>query len=220
MRLDHSDAFRPLKLLLRAICLRRSSSLLNLRPAKVEIVRIPLSPQEREVYKGLQKQCGEEFEKITCQRSQLKKYTVLFSTITKLRRLCSHGMHESLLCKEPVQPKKRKRGKSPASSTADVACEYCGGDEELLSLLDGMDTCPECSRPLEDLNHLKPPTSNDGSLSPMHMGSRSPVSAALAQPPSPFAPNAPAHQHISSTPSSKLSAVVENIEMHQLESKR
>lgn len=54
-------------------------------------------------------------------RSQLKRYTVLFSTIMKLRSLCSHRIHSNLLSDDPLKAmtKKRKRGKSPVSRTSD-----------------------------------------------------------------------------------------------------
>lgn len=95
LRSGNPNAFRNLKLLLRAVCLRRSSQLLELEPVKTETVHVKLNIKERECYKAIQLHCQQDFEKITSQPSQLKRYTVLFSTIRQLQRLCSNGQYQA-----------------------------------------------------------------------------------------------------------------------------
>lgn len=219
------DAFQNLKFLLRAICLRRNSSLLDLDPAHCEVVSVSLNDQERNAYKRIQMECREEFDRITSQKSMLKRYTVLFTTMLKLRRLCSHGPVAHLLVGQAPSLSKRK-GKPTklASPNSEGTCEFCSGDEDLSSLLQDLEVCPQCSRP------LKPPNNKLGvkatiaqspislTLSPMYLGPGSPSSAAQSsRSPSPLTPKDPCALPAQS---SKITAVADNIQQYAGGSKR
>lgn len=214
MRSGNPNAFRNLKLLLRAICLRRHSKLLDLEPVKFETIPVTLNIEERECYKAIQVHCQREFEKITSQQSQLKRYTVLFSTIRQLQRLCSNGQYQAPSATVAQGNKGTTKGKKGVRTSVDIECDCCG-DEDAASLLDGLSVCPECSRPLA--NAKKP--NNDNSPTRTHLSPGSLIAAAPSRSPSPSSGNSPSSPSFRAT-SSKLHAVADNIERHKDEGKR
>lgn len=214
MRSGSPNAFRNLKLLLRAICLRRNSKLLDLEPVKSETVPVTLNIEERESYKAIQVHCQREFERITSQKSQLKRYTVLFSTIRQLQRLCSNGQYQSPSASVAQGKKGTNKGKKGIRMSIDIECDCCG-DEDAVSLLDGLSVCPECSRPLA--NEIRPIV--DNSSTPTHLSPGSLITATPSRSPSPLSSNSTASPSFRAT-SSKLNAVADNIERHKDEGKR
>lgn len=133
MRTGNPNAFQNLKLLPRAICLRRDSQLLDLEPVKFETVPVTLNAEERERYKAIQKQCQWEFDKITSQQSQLKRYTVLFSTIRQLQRLCSNGQQVALSLAVPQIKKGTTKSKKGVEMSGDIECDCCGDEDAKLA---------------------------------------------------------------------------------------
>lgn len=214
MRSGSPNAFRNLKLLLRAICLRRNSKLLDLEPVKSETIPVTLDVEERECYKAIQVHCQKEFEKITSQQSQLKRYTVLFSTIRQLQRLCSNGQYQAPLATAAQGKKGISKSKKRATTNLDIECDCCG-DEDAASLLEGLSVCPECSRPLA--NETKPVVEN--SSTPTHLSPGPLITATPSKSPSPLSGNSPLSLSFLAT-SSKLNAVADNIEQHKVEAKR
>lgn len=212
LRSGNPSAFRNLKLLLRAICLRRNSQLLALEPVEFEIVPVTLNIEEREYYKAIQVRCQEEFEKITSQQSQLKRYAVLFSTIRQLQRLCSNGQYQAPSAIVAKRKKGTSKDKKGAKTSVDVECDSCG-DEDAASLLDGLSVCPECSRPLA--NRMKPIVDNIVST---HLTPGS-LTTIPSRSPSPLSENSPLGSSFEAT-SSKLNAVADNIEKYKDEGKR
>lgn len=209
MRSGNPNAFRNLKLLLRAICLRRHSKLLDLEPVKFETIPVTLNIEERECYKAIQVHCQQEFEKITSQQSQLKRYTVLFSTIRQLQRLCSNGQYQAPSATVAQGNKSITKGKKGSRMIVDIECDCCG-DEDAVGLLDGLSVCPECSRPL--MNGMRPIV--DNSPTRTHLSPGSLIASDPSRYPSPLSGN------FLSSPSSKLNAVADNIERHKDEGKR
>lgn len=224
LRSESPDAFQNLKLLLRAICLRRNSSLLNLEPATYETVPVSLTTEEHDIYKKIQSTCREEFDRITSQKSTLKRYSVLFTTILKLRRLCSHGPVAQLLEGQISPLKTKKKFKKDVSTDFESTCQYCSGDEDLSSLLQGLEICPECSRPLNLQGNLEPmaldsPSASDISPSPMYLGPESRSTTTLSsRSPSPLTPRFPSTTQFGQ--SSKIAAIADNIQQHAGDGKR
>lgn len=212
LRSGEPNAFRNLKLLLRAICLRRDSKLLDLEPIKVETIPVALNTEEREWYKAIQIHCQREFEKITSQRSQLKRYTVLFSTIRQLQRLCSNGQYQAPSVTVSQNKKGTSKGKKGAS--VDIECDSCG-DEDAASLLDGFSVCPECSRPLVTGKKLIAASSS----TPTHLSPGSLLNTTPSRSPSPLSGDSPSSASFQAT-SSKLNTVADNIEQHKDDGKR
>lgn len=214
LRSGHTSAFRNLKLLLRAICLRRNSKLLDLEPVRVETVPVALNTEERECYKAIQINCQQEFEKITSQKSQLKRYTVLFSTIRQLQRLCSNGQYQAPSALVAQGKKGSTKGKGGFRTSIDIECDCCG-DEEAASLLDGLSVCPECSRPLVTGKKLIADTSS----TPTHLSPGSLLNTTPSRSPSPLSGNSPSSASFQAT-SSKLNTVADNIEQHKDDGER
>ncbi|RYP69277.1 hypothetical protein DL770_008287 [Monosporascus sp. CRB-9-2] len=180
LRLNSHDSFRNLQLLLRSICLRRNAGYLHLPPAETEEVTISLTSEETAVYDGILADCQAEFDKIVSGKSEIRKYNVLFITIMKLRRLCNHGTLQAATATYPTPSRKARRSKKQQMSPdAELFCDFCSReDEDSATLLDRLETCPECSRCLE---------SQEASLPQPLMNRPSPAS-----PPSSLAPSAPA----------------------------
>lgn len=203
-----------LKLLLRAICLRRDSQLLDFDPVKFETVPVTLNFEERACYKAIQVHCQQEFDKITSQQSQLKRYTVLFSTIRQLQRLCSNGQQQAPTLAVPQVKKGTAKARKGVGMSANIECDCCG-DEDAASLLDGLSVCPECSRPLS--NGTSPIGHN--SPTPSHLVLASAITANPSRSPSPLSGSSPSSGFPPVT-SSKLNAVADNIEQHRHDGKR
>lgn len=212
LRSGGPNAFRNLKLLLRATCLRRSSKLLDLEAVKVETVPVALNTEEREWYKAIQVRCQQEFEKITSQQSQLKRYTVLFSTIRQLQRLCSNGQYQAPSAIFAQSKKGTSKGKKGARTSVDIECDSCG-DEDAASLLDGLSACPECSRPLA--NRMNPVVDNIVST---HLTPGS-LTTTPSRSPSPLCGNSPLSSSFEAN-SSKLKTVTDNVEQYKDEGKK
>lgn len=217
IRAGNSDAFKNLKLLLRAVCLRRNSQPLNLEPVRFETISVALDAEERKHYKAIQTLCQTEFENITSQKSQLKRYSVLFTTIVHLRRLCSNGQ-------PPVQTppaagllgnKRAAKGKKKAASD-DNRCEVCG-DEDSAGLLDGCDVCPECSRPLASSTNSNSALSKSSTAT--HLTPGTPLTVSQSRSPSPLSTaSSPSLPYLAM--SSKLNAVAINTAQHKNDGKR
>jgi len=212
LQVDRADRFRNLKLLLRVICLRRNVGLLDLSPAETENVSISLSQLEKEIYENTLKNCQAEFDRLVSTNSEIKKYNVLFTTIMKLRRICNHGTFPT---SSPGGSTPSGQGKGSARSSSnnpEALCEFCGTeDEDAAALLDGLEVCPECSRPLHIRRKSRPPTTSSESLSPLP---RENQNGSL-----PFDSPQPAND-CGQGYSTKLTAVTANIRDHLHESKR
>lgn len=189
LRKDPHKGFRNLRILLRTICLRRGETYLDLPPYETTEVKISLTPKEMGLYQGILADCQKQFEDVVSKKSKANNYTILFTTIVKLRRLCNHGSFH-------------------VSTRDEALCEYCCGDsKETTTFLDGLETCPECSRALKSSNRktLAPSMIQESSLSPA---------------PSLFATGSPGRVSSPVTPgpgdglfgnSTKLSTVIQNI---------
>lgn len=214
MRAGNPNAFRNLKLLLHSICLRRNSQLLDLEPVKLETVTVALSIEERECYQTIQLHCQREFDKITSQQSQLKRYTVLFSTIRQLQRLCSNGQQQAPSATAAPGRKGTPKGKKGTKTSFEMECDCCG-NEDAVSLLDGLSVCPECSRPLvTERNPFIVESPTPTHLSPGFAPTKTP-----SRSPSPLSGESPPSASFRAS-SSKLNAVADNIEQHKNEGKR
>jgi SNF2 family DNA or RNA helicase len=214
LRSGNPNAFRNLKLLLSTICLRRSSQLLNLQPVKVETVPVTLNVEERKCYKAIQVNCQGEFERITSQQSQLKRYTVLFCTIRQLQRLCSNGQYLAPSFALAEGKKGTSKGKNGARTRVDIECDLCS-DQDAAGLLDGLSMCPECSKPLANEKRL----SNDTFSMATHLSPGCFLNSIPSPSPSPLSGHYPSSTYFQTT-SSKLNAVADNIEQYKDGSKR
>ncbi|RYP51600.1 hypothetical protein DL768_003107 [Monosporascus sp. mg162] len=216
LRLNSHDSFRNLQLLLRSICLRRNAGYLHLPPAETEEITISLTAEETAVYDGILADCQAEFDKIVSGKSEIRKYNVLFITIMKLRRLCNHGTLQPATPTYHTSSRKARRSKKQQMSTdAELFCDFCSREDgDSATLLDSLETCPECSRCLE---------SQEASVSHPLMNRPSPASPPSSLPPAASASRGSTPQYLSlMSPdsasglqagySSKLVTVADNIQ--------
>ncbi|KAI1357569.1 SNF2 family N-terminal domain-containing protein [Xylaria arbuscula] len=138
---DSTDQFRNLRMLMYAICFRRTADLLSLPLHLTEEVAITLSSREDEMYRKILAQSQKEYEKISTMKSSKKKYTVLFATTMQLRRLCNHGTFQ--------QSSNTGTDSLKLDAQSKPVCEYCFADNADLGFAsDTLIVCPECLRTL------------------------------------------------------------------------
>ncbi|KAI8711490.1 hypothetical protein NCS52_01412700 [Fusarium sp. LHS14.1] len=189
LREDPHNGFRNLRILLRTVCLRRGEACLQLPPYETTEVKITFTPQEMVLYRGILADCQKQFDEVVSKKSKANNYTILFTTTMKLRRLCNHGSFQ-------------------VSIRDEALCEFCCGDsKEMAAFLDGLETCPECSRALKSRNRnaLAPPMRQESSLSP------APSLSATGSPSRVSSPATPGPGDGLFGHSTKLSSVIENI---------
>lgn len=190
---DSPDQFRNLRMLLHAICFRRTAELLSLPSHLTEEVAITLSSREDEMYKEILAQSQKEYENIANMKSSKKKHTVLFTVTMQLRRLCNHGTFQQLPNTDPNLLKPDAQSKP--------LCEYCYVDNADLGFAsDTLTVCPECSRAL---GHELGAASTHGVQSPSLL---------------PFTPCSPSAGLMGC--SAKLNAVVDNIQRTPVSAKK
>ncbi|KAL2672282.1 hypothetical protein Neosp_012984 [[Neocosmospora] mangrovei] len=189
LREDPHTGFRNLTILLRTVCLRRGEAYLHLPPYETAEVKIAFTPKEMELYRGILADCQQQFDDVVSKKSKASNYTILFTTTMKLRRLCNHGSIH-------------------ISSRDEALCEFCFGDsKETSTFLDGLETCPECSRALKTSNRkaLAPSMRQESSLSP------APSLSAMGSPSRVSSPATPGPGDCLFGNSTKLSTVIQNI---------
>ncbi|KAI1501128.1 SNF2 family N-terminal domain-containing protein [Biscogniauxia marginata] len=218
LRTESPDPYRNLRLLLRIICFRRTSELLSLPPHVIEEVPIPLTDGEVRLYEDILAKCKREFEEVTNMRSSRKKHCILFATIMSLRRLCNHGIFQqdnaALEVRTPDRgAKKSNRQKQEAEE--EIWCAYCYGDNaDTIITLGALEVCPECSRTLEH-----GATRESKSISPMPSATSDGdfMSSGWRANDLPLSILSPLRRDTGF--SSKLNAVVNNIEISPVSSK-
>jgi SWI/SNF-related matrix-associated actin-dependent regulator of chromatin subfamily A3 len=173
-------------------------------------------PEEKELYKDLLDNCRREIDKIVGGRSELKKYSVLFTSIMRMRRICNHGaflaVREQLLGSVTAEL---------PDAEESLFCELCkGSNKDDLALLSGSDFCPDCNRSLSTPSVPSAPSLGT-------TASRSPPATLSDTDGGPEALHSavPFGRPIGRTPrflgiSSKLLAVVDNVEKWKNKSKR
>lgn len=114
----------------------------------MEQTTVTLSSEEQSLYNSILKKCARDMDEVISSQVKIKRYSVLFTAITKLRRVCNHGAF-------PV-------GNKDAISTlvavpdadAEQDCEICGGaSEDNLELVSMGDLCPRCGRSISEIPH-------------------------------------------------------------------
>ncbi|KAK0744746.1 SNF2 family N-terminal domain-containing protein [Apiosordaria backusii] len=194
--------------LLSAICLRRSDKLLNLPDPILDQVSILLQTNERDAYNNVLKQCERDIDTQVSSQAKIKKFSILFASIMKLRRLCNHGTH-------PVVSNKLLGADIAGGGYVDEGCSLCDGNgEDKLDLGEG-EICPQCGRD-PSLSSFTRPRSPSRSKSPS-MSEKADIAAS------------PAYTTCSSSPyysqnteqqtSSKLCAVIDRLKQTEFGSK-
>ncbi|RSL93099.1 hypothetical protein CEP52_013448 [Fusarium oligoseptatum] len=141
---DTLERARPLQILLRGVCLRRTQKYLNLPEAHSEHVKLSLSPDEQALYDEVLRNTRREIDELVSTRAKTKRCALLFTMVMKLRRICNHGTFQVKV--QSLQPPGIL-----ANTGIESLCDYCNGvEEESMAKLNGDSVCPECHRSLSE----------------------------------------------------------------------
>ncbi|RYP59359.1 hypothetical protein DL769_008578 [Monosporascus sp. CRB-8-3] len=193
---DKHDRAANLRALMRSVCLRRGDSYLKLDAPQYKEVTVELQPDERKLYNDVLQRCLRDIDNAISTDASIKKYSILFTAILKLRRLCNHGtffllVQTSSLALEPLGPE-------------EADCDLCSGDDQdQIGLLNNFDFCTECGRSL-----VEPPQG------PKKRSGRGTYNSASLQVVADYPPDL---QYGRST---KLALIVNNLEKAHMGSKR
>ncbi|KAF5004201.1 hypothetical protein FDECE_9283 [Fusarium decemcellulare] len=140
------DYAKPLRAYLRAYCLRRTETHLELPESSEEVVLLNLSSEEHNLYEGILEQSRREIDVVVSTVNNMKKYSILFTAFLRMRMLCNLGTLPSNQTSAYLCPQKDS-----------ARCERCSEiSEDNAMLLESFSFCPDCSRPLQ----LSSPSSN------------------------------------------------------------
>jgi SWI/SNF-related matrix-associated actin-dependent regulator of chromatin subfamily A3 len=177
--------------LLGSLCLRRNKKYLNLAEPLTEDISVELSAEERQLYNDILTDCGDKLDDIISGKGRIKKYSVLFTAMLQLRRLCNQGSFSSGSTPSLLPYNAPQLG-------LEATCELCSdADGDNVALIDEANVCPECFRPLKS-----PPRNSRYSI------------PSGSNPPGPSALRGSFALSPKSGVSTKLSAVVENVVKH------
>ncbi|KAK4038402.1 SNF2 family N-terminal domain-containing protein [Parachaetomium inaequale] len=138
---DPRSGASRLRALLRTICLRRDERLLELPEPRFEKVEVRLDGGEKALYGEITSQCKRDIDDAVSSRAKIKKYSILFTAMTRARRMCNHGTFAAT----PIT-NHTTTAASPGSE-AEQGCDFCNGaDKDRLELVMQCDLCSECGR--------------------------------------------------------------------------
>ncbi|EXL54499.1 hypothetical protein FOCG_05365 [Fusarium oxysporum f. sp. radicis-lycopersici 26381] len=201
-----NDESRNLKIMLKFCCLRRTQAKLGLPASTIKRIDVTPTETEKSMFTSILDQCREDFDKMAGKEGSSKKSNILFSAIMKLRRVCNHGAIPISACSSKrtnqlIVPK--TKGKASISPSAEPACEFCDERTGNFDLLGGLDSCPICGRLQFEMK--------DESLSLAPSPSPTPSMMDLDTPDPPTREFSPQSSNYVKQPSSKMSAVINNI---------
>ncbi|KAF4468540.1 DNA repair rad5 [Fusarium albosuccineum] len=159
---DTFERAKPLQMLLRGMCLRRTEKYLNLPWADYKHIRLSLDHDERAVYADVLRKYRRKLDELVSTQAKTNRCTVLFAMMTELRRICNHGTLQV-----PIPGLQSPRTLTKAGT--DSLCDYCNEAEESMAKLNGDSVCPECHRSLSE-SDASTTSTWDGSPLILHSG--------------------------------------------------
>ena len=139
------DPAKILKAYLQRFCLRRGYGCLKLPSSNMVDVELELSEREKADYQRVVWQAKQKMDDIASKK-QNARFSILFTMIVKLRRLCNIGMVETESC-----------GTLNVFNTnnLEIGCDFCQAtDEDTRLLLSSYTFCPQCSFTLQPSSPL------------------------------------------------------------------
>lgn len=91
IRCGDEKGIKRLRLLVSAICLRRTKDCLGLPPRKNEIQPVLFNSEEKALYETCQKSTVESIELVFKEDGKLKSFATIIQLILRLRQVCNHG---------------------------------------------------------------------------------------------------------------------------------
>ncbi|KAF4989707.1 hypothetical protein FDECE_14622 [Fusarium decemcellulare] len=141
---DTLERAKPLQMLLRGMCLRRTGKYLNLPEAYCKHIRLSLDHDEQALYTEVLRRFRREIDDVVSTQAKTRKCTLLFTMMMELRRICNHGT-----LRVPIPG--LQSPKTLTNTGIDSLCDYCDEAEEgSMARLNGDSVCPECHRSLSE----------------------------------------------------------------------
>ena len=129
IRCGDEKGMKRLRLLVSAICLRRTKDCLGLPPRKNEIQSVVFNSEEKQLYETCKQSTVEFIEHVFKEDGKLKSFAMVIQLILRLRQICNHGK-EMLSAKtlknidDFVSSQGSRGGMLPVVETA--LCGICG----------------------------------------------------------------------------------------------
>ena len=145
---------KRLRQLVSAVCLRRTKACLGLPPRKNEIQDVHLNDEEVVLYESCKQSTIEFIDFVFEEDEKLKSSATAIQLILRLRQVCDHGKQMlSVTTLENIEAYKTSHGpRELASSSAEApVCGVCGCEvRDYKSLLRCMHpACPRCSQEMD-----------------------------------------------------------------------
>lgn len=140
IRCGDEKGMKRLRLLVSAICLRRTKDCLGLPPRKNEIQPVVFNSEEKHLYESCKQSTVEFIELVFKEDGKLKSFATVIQLILRLRQICNHG-------KEMLSAKTLKKIDDYMSSQ---------GSRESISPLVEIALCGMCGRKVHDMDSLLP----------------------------------------------------------------
>ena len=122
-----------LRLLLRMICLRRTRVLLDIPNSKDQTIVLSFLPEERNLYSQIIDDTARKIDDCISSRSITKAYGGIFEVILRLRLLCNNGTLQSPIMKPEIETCCTEDG---VVERAILACSICSCE---INVSDGQD---------------------------------------------------------------------------------
>lgn len=97
IRDKQASSIARLQLLLKSICLRRTTDCLQLPELEEVVHKVQLSSEELLLYQAIQDRARTEISRFVCTSGTPNTESILLRTVTRLRRVCNHGTMDSKL---------------------------------------------------------------------------------------------------------------------------
>lgn len=140
IRCGDEKGMKRLRLLVSAICLRRTKDCLGLPPRKNEIQPVAFNNEEKDLYEICKQSTVEFIELVFKEDGKLKSFATVIQLILRLRQICNHG-------KEMLSAKTLKNIDDYMSSQ---------GSRGSMSPLVEVALCGICGRKVQDMEALLP----------------------------------------------------------------
>ncbi|CAD6594367.1 MAG: hypothetical protein ASARMPRED_009263, partial [Alectoria sarmentosa] len=140
IRCGDEKGMKRLRLLVSAICLRRTKDCLGLPPRKNEIQPVAFNNEEKDLYEICKQSTVEFIELVFKEDGKLKSFATVIQLILRLRQICNHG-------KEMLSAKALKNIDDYMSSQ---------GSRGSMSRLVEVALCGICGRKVQDMEALLP----------------------------------------------------------------
>ena len=210
IRCGDEKGMKRLRLLVSAICLRRTKTCLGLPPRKNEIQSVDFNSEEKQLYETCKQSTVEFIEHVFKEDGKLKSFATVIQLILRLRQICNHGK-EMLSAKtlkninDFMSSQGAKGGMLPIVETA-LETALCGICRRKVQDIDSLLPCmhPACSSCSEEKEMMVSKGELECSICASTGSPRSNEDSGIDQP-------MPKAVKLNYNPSSKVAALIKNL---------